>query len=99
MEQILNFKEGDLVYCTKIPGIHKVVRAYAESNNSSQTLITELLYNTKYEKVLAKATDREYTVSAAYCKPVDLKAMLTFEQKKFEKVKTMVQRLDLLCHN
>lgn len=99
MEQILNFKEGDLVYCTKFPGIHKVIRAYKDSNCSSQTLQTELLYNSKYEKVLAKVADREYTVSAAYCKPVDLKAMLNFEQKKFEKVKSMVQRLEpLLCN-
>lgn len=94
MNQILNFKEGDLVYCTCIPGIHKVIRAFQELNSSSQTLITELLYTNKYEKVLGKVSDREYTVSAGFCKPVNLQAMLKYEQKKFEKVKNMIQRLE-----
>lgn len=92
-----NFKEGDYIYCTKVPGLHKILRVYKEGDGKAPLLMTELLYNSKYERVLAKATDREYTVSAAFCKAVDLKAMLTFEQRKYEKVKTMVQKLEMYC--
>lgn len=93
MIDVYNFKEGDYVYCTKVPGIHKILRVYKEGENRAPLLITELLYNSKYEKVLAKADDREYTLSAGFCKTVDFKAMLTFEQRKYEKVKNMVQKL------
>ena len=97
MKEIFNFKEGDYIYCTRIPGIHKILRVYKEGESKPPTLLTELLYNNKYEKVLAKARDREYTIDATYCKPVDFKAMLTFEQRKFEKVKNMVQSLGTYC--
>jgi len=97
MKEIIDFEEGDFVYCTRIPGIHKILRVYKEGNGKPPTLLTELLYNNKYEKVLAKARDREYTVDATYCKVVDFQAMLTFELRKFEKVKTMVKTLGACC--
>lgn len=92
------FKEGDYIYCTKVPGIHRILRVYKEGEGKAPLLLTELLYNSKYERVLAKAADREYTVSAAFCKPVDLKAMLSFEQRKYEKVKSMIQKLEAYCN-
>ena len=97
MIEIFNFEEGDYIYCTRIPGIHKILRVYKEGNGKPPTLQTELLYNSKYEKVLAKARDREYTIDATYCKSVDFKAMLNFELRKFEKVKSMVQSLSAYC--
>lgn len=93
MNILYDFQENEYVYCTRIPGIHRIVRVFKENGGKTITLHTEILYNSKYEKVLAKARDREYVVDASYCKPVDFKAMLSFEFAKFEKVRNMVHSL------
>lgn len=93
MAEIFNFKEGDYIYCSRILGIHKVLRVFKNGNNIPPLLVTELLFNNKYEKVVGKTKDREYTVDATYCRPINLDAMLLYEQNKLERVKKMIKFL------
>ncbi len=72
-----NFKEGDLVYCSKIPGIHRVIRVFKNDVNKPPMLVTEHLFDQKYNKIQAKYYDREYNIDAGNCKLIDLNALLT----------------------
>lgn len=89
------FKENDLIYCSKIKGIHRVVKVLKEEGRDDQ-LITEYLYDDKYNRILSSYKDREYTISSAYCKPVELDKLLLFEKKKFEKIETTIKNLKMI---
>jgi len=88
-----SFIEGDYVYCNKIPGIHKIIRLYNQEKDRPPLLILEHLYDNKYNKIVDKPRDREYTVDGGHCKSIDLNKLLSFEEKKFENIKKTINGL------
>lgn len=93
MKEKFDFIEGQYIYCSKIPGIHKIVRVGKNGEDRPPTLTTEHLYNDKYEKINAKARDKEYTIDGAFCKPIDFLALYNFELLRFNKVVKMIDKL------
>jgi hypothetical protein len=88
-----DFREGDYVYCTKIPGIHRIIRCFRQEEDKPPMLILEHLYDNKYNKIIDKPRDREYTVDGGHCKSIDLKKLLSFEEKKFDNIKKVINGL------
>ncbi len=89
-----SFIEGQYVYCSRIPGIHLITKIINNGENRAPTLYTEHIYNSSYEKINKKTKDREYIIDGMYCKLIDFKKLFSFESSKFEKIKTVILKLD-----
>lgn len=89
---IPSYEEGDYVYCSRIPGIHRVIKVL-KNQDRYPILITEHLYSSKYEKVKGSARDRENTVDASYCKLIDFQRLYMHELSKFEHIKSIIHKL------
>jgi hypothetical protein len=90
---IPSFEEGQYIYCSRIPGIHKILKVL-KNQDRYPILITEHLYSPKYEKVKGSVRDREHTVDGTYCSIIDFVKLYLHELSKFEHIKTIILKLD-----
>lgn len=88
---ISEFKEGQYVYCSRVPGIHKILRVYPDQGKC--LLVTEHLYNEKYDKVSGKQKDREYNIDSTFCRIINFVALLNYETSKYDKICEVINKL------
>lgn len=88
------FRPGEFVFWQRQrDGLYLIREVQPRGRALPPLLILERVYNTNYEKCTGNRKDREYQVDASFCKVIELKEILEFEERKLERVKKMILSL------
>lgn len=95
-ENFEHYKPGLFVFWLRQRDGLYLIKEVQRRDNSPPLLFLERVYNTSYDRETSNRKDREYYVDATYCKLVDLREIVVFEENKLKKVKSMVNSLSRL---
>jgi len=85
-----NYQPGTFVFWQRQRDGLYIIREVQRRDNQSPLLFLERVYNTFYDKETSNRKDREYQVDATFCKLIELKEILQFEERKLDKVRKMI---------
>lgn len=88
-----DFQPGEFVFWQRQRDGLYVILEVQRRDHLPPLLFLERIYNTHYEKENGNRKDRQYQVDATYCKIINLKELLNFEEQRLEKVKKMINHL------
>lgn len=93
------FNINQPVYWTRKKDGLYIIKDVYKRQNMSPLLLIQKVFSLSYDRETGNVKDRQYEVDATYCKIVDLKTLLAFEEEKLTKVKKMISYLESLTDN